>query len=146
MSVIPNASYYIYDRHQSCTVNSSPALLPSGWTGEQKVTFYTFDGVPILVRDGSFQKDELCLDRKTPKRRPRFSKRIWWPAIPIGGGFTKGVPGEFILFYDQRGVCIYYTRFPYDGTDLDLSQVIELAPDYSLRNRVTQKGFDCCLL
>jgi hypothetical protein len=107
-SVIPNASYLIYEGAADI-VGGIP-------TSSRLVTFYTCDGTPLQQMNHQFKFPVMTrkLDQSAPKPRPTTYTLAYWPAIQIGFGMTKGKPGDFIIFYDQHGNRI--ESFRYDGS------------------------------
>jgi hypothetical protein len=107
-SVIPNASYLIYEGAADI-VGGIP-------TSSRLVTFYTCDGTPLQQMNHQFKFPMMNrkLDQSAPKPRPTAYALTYWPAIQIGFGMTKGKPGDFIVFYDQHGNRI--ESFRYDGS------------------------------
>lgn len=143
--IIPGASYAIYDEHQSYTTTTKPYNLPGGYSrGPQDITYYTCDGkelakIPLNFTGGPDPR----IDPEAPKPLPVSFRRVWWPAFAIGGwGLTKGVPGEFVLFFDKRGVCIDYQRAE---DNFDASGLREHPSDFSLK-RETKSGGTCLLM
>src|SRR5690349_9619970 len=100
---VARASYVIYS-HQDMLGGHS--YIPSY---EQTATFYTFNGDHLRTVDITPQNHNRLpdlVDRAAPKPQPVRSEVQYWPAIKIGFGMTKGVPGDFIMFRDKHGNCI----------------------------------------
>lgn len=128
-TVVPNSSYVIYEGQSE--MGGVPAK-------SKLVTFYTCDGDAIVTIPHGFRFPviERKLDKTAPKPRPTAFKRIWWPAIRLGFGMTKGVPGYMVIFYDKNGNAIDFKRIkdqssdePYEFYDCRLAK--ELEPDFS---------------
>ncbi len=79
--------------------------------------FYTAAGELIqTVEDQSSQGSKIRhlekrLDPDASKPQPVSYKYKYWPAISIGWGMTKGVPGDFVAFYDKNGNVIESHRY-----------------------------------
>jgi hypothetical protein len=71
------------------------------------------------------------------KPQPISFKRIWWPAIRLGFGMTKGSPGYAVYFHDKNGNRIGWKRMDSADEDSsnwskwDLSKAVEEPSDFS---------------
>lgn len=105
-SVISQASYMVYDDANDL-----------GWMSSSGgfVTFYTAQGDYIEKVEHNFRFSSMKskLDKSAPRPQPVAYKVKYWPAFPIKGNprVTKGVPGDFIIFYDKNGNVIARYRF-----------------------------------
>lgn len=138
-NIIDNASYLVYEG--TPTKDSISIELPGGVKCKCKnVTFYTFDGEPIITleHDFRFPRMDEKLDPKAPKPKPVSYRKIYWPAIHIGFGMEKGCPGYFVLFHDKNNNRMGCSRIEGPETDVlstitnyDLSNAFEEQADYS---------------
>lgn len=118
-SVIPGASYYVYEGNP--TKESSVAETPGGLRGGSKyVTFYTFDGNPIVTMEHNMamQTVKAKLDPTAPIPKVASYRRVWWPAHHLGWGMRKGVPGYAIFFHDKNGNRIGWGRLAFPDQSL----------------------------
>ena len=125
-SIIPNSSYMIYEDEQTMT-GGVPA-------SSRQVTFYTPTGDPIktIEHHFCFYAMNRKLDQSAPKPQPIAYQIKYWPAISLGWGMTKGVPGDFIAFYDKNGNEI--KRYRYDKTN---NQITVFSETENTRNTRT---------
>lgn len=131
-AIVPNASYAIYEG-ASGIVGGVPTT--SRW-----VTFYTCDGQSISTIEHKFRFPVIdrMLDGNAPRPRPVDCEVKYWPAIQLCFGLPKGVPGNFILFYDKNRNVIKSLRCEDDanatiqkcGEQLDITTVKEKALQY----------------
>lgn len=153
--VIPESSYYCFSTGPKS--NDPVYNLPWGCSGgDRLVTFYKSNGdiVKSLVGDyvGRGQYLNSLLDPTAPKPQPISYKRIWWPAIRLGFGMTKGAPGYMVLFHDKNGnrfECIRISgpdEDPKNWTKVDVSQAIEEVPDYSQMSLSNYSNNYCSIL
>lgn len=133
-SIIKNSSYYIYER--SPTKNSPITHIPGGIYRDCKtVTFYTYDGNPIVTMEhnSQFSIMDNKLDPKARKPRPVSFKRIWWPGFDIG---IKAA-GYAVFFHDKNGNRIGWEKMESADSDVkeltefDLSKAYEELADFS---------------
>jgi hypothetical protein len=112
--IIPSASYAAPADQDDITGNRTSA--------NTSITFYTFDGNPITTMPlpaGRTITDNQ-LDKSAPKPQPVSCAIKYWPAFraPVGGllglfipTITKGVPGDFIVFYDKNEKIVQSYRY-----------------------------------
>lgn len=111
-TIIPNASYFVYDGEESSILNG---MLPLNSKG---VTFYTACGDPIQKIEHHFRTSCMKekLDPAAPKPQPTTYKIVYWSGCPVINLWpfftaTKGVPGYFIVFFDKNGNKIKSYRY-----------------------------------
>ena len=116
-TVIPNSSYMIYEG-QYGIISGVPNT-------SRNVTFYTCNGDPIATEEHYFRFRLMSrkLDPAAPKPQPIKYEIKYWPAVSCPDGMKKGVPGDFILFYDKNGNQIKSYR--YDKTQNQITVFTE---------------------
>ncbi len=128
-SVVQDSSYFVYEGATGTTGG-----IP---TGSKLVTFYTFDGRPLktIAHKFYFPIIERKLDQKAPKPQPTEYEIKYWAAHAISlkrldgtvGTVYKGVPGNFILFYDKNGNIIERDRFDEGSSVQNFSNKLDLS-------------------
>lgn len=103
-NVVPNSSYIVYENTDPITGSNINSTY---------IEFYTHDG-KFITKTSDFEKIQKRLDLIAPKPKPVKYAIKYWPAINIGWG-TKGVPGNFIIFYDKNNNIIESFRFNKDN-------------------------------
>ncbi len=78
--------------------------------GQSTPGFYTATGELIQVIENQ-QNLKKWLDPQAPKPQPTSYKFKYWSAIQIGLGMTKGVSGDFVVFYDKNKNVIESHRY-----------------------------------
>lgn len=144
LSIIPNATYFVCEGNEHA--------IPTGGipSNARHATFYTATGDEIQKISRSqadFFELKSKLDPQAPKPQPVTYAIKYWPAIQLGFGLTKGVPGYFIVFRDKHGnhiesyrydtaakkICVSYSPKKLasitDLEDLDTSVVQEAESD-----------------
>lgn len=117
--VVPNSSYFVYEGDEGI-IGGIP-------TSSKMVTFYgaTGDAIETIEHHRCFPIIERKLDPQAPKPQPTSCALRYWPAIRIIGNATKGVPGDFIVFYDKNGNKIVSHRIKADGIMLELFDALQ---------------------
>jgi hypothetical protein len=138
MDIVATSSYVVFDGQAKAT--DSISRTPDGCPGSSKyATFYTFDGQGLCTIPHNFLFPSILarLDLTAPKPQPSSFKRIWWPAIRLGFGMTKGSAGYAVYFHDKNGHRIGWTRMTTPDEDSsnwskwDLSHAVEEPSDFS---------------
>ncbi len=96
-SVVPGAAYLVYEGTPKDVLGGVPAH-------SQYVTFYSADGDALKTVAHGSQWPAMArkLDPNAPKPKPVKYAVSYWPGVTVGSGKTKGVPGDFIIFYDKH--------------------------------------------
>lgn len=141
--VIKDASYYVIDTNPK--IDSPIYDIPGAISGNCKyITFYTFDGNPIITIPfeikNMFDIQEM-IDVSAPIPKPYSFRKIWWPAIQVGFGLTKGSPGYAVMFHDKNGNRIGWERIKDENVNIkenhlskfNLKDVIEEKSDFTLK-------------
>ena len=96
--------------------------------------FYTATGELIQTATGELiqvvedQQDlKKWLDPQASKPQPISYKFKYWPAVSIGWGMTKGVPGDFVVFYDKNGNVIESHRYNSSTDEVTIFSDVTLA-------------------
>jgi hypothetical protein len=127
-TVIPNASYYIYEGAPDIIAGVIPCA-------HKYAHFYTATGDLLQTVEHNLCAMKAKLDPNAPKPQPVKYAVKYWPAFSLGvGKGTKGMPGEFIVFYDKHGNQIDSYRydkeaqkvFLYEDGKIKLSAISEL--------------------
>lgn len=119
--VVSTLSYGMEVEEESSIIKDASYVIERGSDffgfGQSTPGFYTATGKLIQeVEDQAFrgfkmQHLETRLDPDAPKPKVASYKFKYWPAIQVGCGMTKGIPGDFVVFYDKNKNVIESHRY-----------------------------------
>ncbi|SOB73945.1 hypothetical protein BQ9231_00062 [Cedratvirus lausannensis] len=138
-SVIPGASYYVYDCWPKIT-DSVHKQTPLGIRGfSQEVTYYASQGDKICTLKHENRVDLVALKLDPQAEKPKLAsyKRVWWPSYEITPNVYKERPGYYLYCHDKNGNRAF--SFPLSSPDedvqkftkVDLSQAVEEPSDFT---------------
>ncbi len=99
-TVVPHASYVVYDGHSRISGG-----IPVGST---KATFYTYDGNPLQTIEHQQRFDIMRrkIDSRAPKPQPAFCGVISWSGTCAGNE-----AGDYLRFFDKNYCAIGTYRY-----------------------------------
>jgi len=141
-TIIRKSSYLVYEGSLTKTspINSVPGQVNKN---SKTVTFYTFDGNPIVTIEHGFDFERMKakLDPFALPPKPISYRRVWVPTFQ-SENFPVIEAGYLVLFHDKNNIRIgwellnsadeYIKSWP----EYDLSQAFEEESDFNLKNMV----------
>jgi hypothetical protein len=152
-NTILGASYHFYEG--GLTKFSSITNLPGEVSKESKyITFYTFDGNPIITIEHNFDFALMNakLDSSALPPKPVSYKKFWWPTFKAKDTLILesviAQSGYVVLFHDKNGNRIGWEVLNSADEDIsgwkeyDLSEAVEEESDFSLNDDLWQEVKD----
>lgn len=136
--LVPGSSYLVYQGN--LTKDSPISCIPCQVNKDSKmVTFYTFDGNPILTVEHHFDFDNISfrLDPSALPPKPVSYRRIWMPAFKVDSCIVEA--GYMVLIHDKYGNRMGWELLKSidenvkSWLEYDLSNAYEEESDYSLK-------------
>jgi hypothetical protein len=141
-TIIRSSSYLVYEESLTKTspINSVPGQVDKN---SKTVTFYTFDGNPIITIEHKFNFElmKAKLDPFSLPPKPVSYRRVWVPSFQSENSPVIEA-GYLVLFHDKNNIRIgwellnFAEEYIKSWPEYDLSQAFEEESDYSLKNAI----------
>lgn len=139
-TIIRKSSYLVYEGSltKSSPINSVPGQVNKN---SKTVTFYTFDGNPIITIEHGFDFERMKakLDPFALPPKPISYRRVWVPTFQSENSPVIEA-GYLVFFHDKNDIRIgwellnFADEYIKSWPEYDLSQAFEEESDYSLKN------------